>query len=257
LVGFGFNHSEGVLGVFGQLGAAVVGVIPVGVGIDHRQRVNGRIEPPSNVECDGDRSADAVGAVGRHDDRLKHSRRFDRGNDKWVVFEQLAVGRRRKGVFLWSPGERWGMADLDIELVVVPVDGSPESTTAVEYAVAIADRYDAAVHAVYVLGEPRVRGLEDGTVTDAEIAADTESFSDTLDEIAADAGVDVSTSITRGFSTEIKTLHPGSVVLDTAEELGADFVVVPREPVDDIDTDVLAKAAEYVLLYASQPVLSV
>ena len=146
---------------------------------------------------------------------------------------------------------------MDIDLVAAPVDGSPESTTAVEYAVAIADRYDAAVHAVYVLGEPRVRGLNDGTVTDAEIAADTESFSDTLDELAAEAEVAVSLSITRGFSTDIKTLHPGSVVLDTAEKLGADFVVVPREPASDTDTDVLAKAAEYVLLYASQPVLSV
>jgi len=146
---------------------------------------------------------------------------------------------------------------MDIDLVAAPVDGSPESTTAVEYAVAIADRYDAAVHAVYVLGEPRVRGLNDGTITDAEIAADTESFSDTLDELAAEAEVAVSLSITRGFSTDIKTLHPGSVVLDTAEELDADFVVVPREPASDTDTDVLAKAAEYVLLYASQPVLSV
>ena len=146
---------------------------------------------------------------------------------------------------------------MDIDLVAAPVDGSPESTTAVEYAVAIADRYDAAVHAVYVLGEPRVRGLNDGTITDAEIAADTESFSDTLDELAAEAEVAVSLSITRGFSTDIKTLHPGSVVLDTAEGLGADFVVVPREPASDTDTDVLAKAAEYVLLYASQPVLSV
>ena len=147
------------------------------------------------------------------------------------------------------------MAELDIDLVAAPVDGSPESTTAVEYAMAIADRYDAAVHAVYVLGEPRMRGLKDGTVTDAEIAADTESFSDTLGELAAESDVAVSLSITRGFSTDIKTLHPGSVVLDTAEELGADFVVVPREPASD--TDVLAKAAEYVLLYASQPVLSV
>lgn len=147
------------------------------------------------------------------------------------------------------------MAELDIDLVAAPVDGSPESTTAVECAMAIADRYDAAVHAVYVLGEPRMRGLKDGTVTDAEIAADTESFSDTLDELAAESDVAVSLSITRGFSTDIKTLHPGSVVLDTAEELGADFVVVPREPASD--TDVLAKAAEYVLLYASQPVLSV
>jgi hypothetical protein len=58
-----------------------------------------------------------------------------------------------------------------------------------------------------------------------------------------------------GFSTTQLSRHPGSVVLDTTEELGADFVVVPREPVSG--DDVLAKTAEYVLLYASQPVLSV
>jgi hypothetical protein len=34
-------------------------------------------------------------------------------------------------------------------------------------------------------------------------------------------------------------------------------VVVPREPVSGDPDEVLAKAAEYVLLYASQPVLSV
>jgi len=126
-----------------------------------------------------------------------------------------------------------------------------ESTTAVKYAVAIADRYNATVHAVYVLGEPRVRGLADGTVTDAEIATDTKSFTGALDAIAANAGTELSASITHGFSTESKMLHPGSVVLDTAEKLGADFVVVPREPAGDSDTDALEKAAEYVLLYAS------
>jgi len=149
------------------------------------------------------------------------------------------------------------VADLDIALVVVPVDGSPASTTAVEYAVAIADRYNAAVHAAYILDASHVCGLADGTVTDAEIAAETAAFSETLNEIGSDAGVELSTSVTRGFSTEIKTLHPGSVVLDAAEDLEADFVVVPRESANDSETDVLEKAAEYVLLYASQPVLSV
>jgi nucleotide-binding universal stress UspA family protein len=90
-----------------------------------------------------------------------------------------------------------------------------------------------------------------------DVADDTEAFSDRVTEIAADADVEMSTSIAAGFSTEVKTLHPGSVVLDTAEQLAADFIVVPREPATDAESDVLEKAAEYVLLYASQPVLSV
>ena len=149
------------------------------------------------------------------------------------------------------------MAELEVDLVVVPVDGSEESQTAVEYAVAVADRYDAAVHALYVLGEPTVRAIDRGAVEESDVADDTEAFSDVVTEIAAAADVDISTSIAAGFSTEIKTLHPGSVVLDTAEQLEADFIVVPREPTADAQSDVLETAAEYVLLYASQPVLSV
>jgi len=149
------------------------------------------------------------------------------------------------------------MAELEVDLVVVPIDGSEESETAVEYAVTIADTYGAAVHALYVLGEPTVRAINRGAVDEGDVADDTEAFSDRVAEIAADADVEISTSIAAGFSTEIKTLHPGSVVLDTAEQLAADFIVVPREPTADSSSDVLEKAAEYVLLYASQPVLSV
>ncbi len=149
------------------------------------------------------------------------------------------------------------MAELECDLVVVPVDGSEESATAVEYAVAIADRYDATVHAVYVLGETVVRGMESGAIESTDVADDTESFGNLIADIAADYGVPVSTSIAQGFSTTVKTLHPGGVVLDTAEAIGADFIVIPREPATDAEGDVLEKAAEYVLLYASQPVLSV
>jgi nucleotide-binding universal stress UspA family protein len=149
------------------------------------------------------------------------------------------------------------MDALDIDLVLVPVDGSEESTTAVEYAVAIAAEYDATVHTVYVLGEDVVRGIETGVVDEEEVAADTDSFTTTARAIADDSDVELTTSTAYGFSTRVKTRHPGSVVLDTAEDLDADFVVVPREPVSGDPGEVLAKAAEYVLLYATQPILSV
>jgi len=149
------------------------------------------------------------------------------------------------------------MTTLDIDLVLVPVDGSEPSHEAVDYAIGIAREYDAAIHALYVLDEEVVRALETGAIDEADVAADTESFTESVIERAAAAGVDHSNSIAYGFSTEVKTVHPGSVVLDTAEELASDFIVVPREPVTGNPGEVLAKAAEYVLLYASQPVLSV
>jgi len=50
--------------------------------------------------------------------------------------------------------------------------------------------------------------------------------------------------------------HPGSAILDVAEELPADFVVVPREA--DADPEqTMGRAAQCVVEYASQPVLSV
>jgi nucleotide-binding universal stress UspA family protein len=149
------------------------------------------------------------------------------------------------------------MAELEVDLVLVPVDGSEESFAAMECAVGIAAEYDASVHAVYVLGEDVVRAIENGVVDEAAVAGETELFVDQAAELADEADVDQTTSIAYGFSTQVKTRHPGSVVLDTAEELDADFLVVPREPVTGDPGEVLEKAAEYVLLYASQPVLSV
>jgi nucleotide-binding universal stress UspA family protein len=144
-----------------------------------------------------------------------------------------------------------------VDTVLAPVDGSEESATAVEYAVAVADRYDADVHVLFVLGRGVVRGMDSGTVGEEAIADSTQGFLEDVSHIADDAGVSLSTSVDNGFSTTRKTRHPGNVVLDTADAADADFIVLPREPVTGASAEVLEKAAEYVLSYASQPVLSV
>ena len=146
---------------------------------------------------------------------------------------------------------------LDIDRVLAPVDRSETSTDAVASAAAIAAEYDATLYIVHVLNEDVVRASDNGDVDDDRVAADGEAIVETARGIAADNDVPVSTSVAYGFSTSMKLRHPGSTVLDTADEVAADFLVVPREPADAPDAGVLAKAAEYVLLYASQPVLSV
>ncbi|WP_132058942.1 universal stress protein [Halorussus amylolyticus] len=146
---------------------------------------------------------------------------------------------------------------LAVDTVLVPVDGSDESVEAVEYAAAVAEKYDASAHAMYVFGEDIVRGIETGAVAEDDVLSETEAFMETVQAIADEYDVDLSTSNAYGFSTTRKTQHPGSAILDTAEDLDADFIVVPREPLSGEPGEVLEKAAEYVLLYASQPVLSV
>lgn len=146
---------------------------------------------------------------------------------------------------------------LEVDLVLVPVDGSEAAMTAVEYAVPIADRYEADLHLLYVLGETLARGIESGDVEEESVARESRTFLEDVREMAP-AGLEVDSSMAYGFSTLRKTVHPGSVILDCAEDLDSDFLVIPRESTGrGGDGDVLEKAAEYVLLYASQPVLSV
>ncbi|GAB3683066.1 universal stress protein [Salinarchaeum chitinilyticum] len=146
---------------------------------------------------------------------------------------------------------------LSVETVLVPVDGTEEATEAAEYAIAVADRYDADVAAVYVLAEAVTRAIERDAVDHDAVAEETQSYVDGLAETASAAGVQLDATVAYGFSQTRKSQHPGSVILDTADEIGADFLVIPREPQREDERDTLAKAAEYVLLYASQPVLSV
>ena len=145
---------------------------------------------------------------------------------------------------------------LDIDTVLVPIDGSDEADLAVEYAVTIAARYDAAVHAMVVLDEDASRAVEDGTIDAEAAASEAQSISAAAAAVAEREGVAFADSTALGFSTTRKLVHPGSVILDAAEQISADFLVVPRES-DLEEDDVLEKAAEYVITYASQPVLSV
>ncbi len=149
-----------------------------------------------------------------------------------------------------------GRESLAVDTVLAPVDGSDESTSAVEYAVAVADRYDATIHVLFVLSREMVLGMDAKAVEEATIARNVREFLADVRTHADLEDVPITTSTAHGFSSSRLTHHPGSVVLDTAEDIDADFVVLPRAPTEDRAT-VLETVAEYVLGYASQPVLSV
>jgi nucleotide-binding universal stress UspA family protein len=144
-----------------------------------------------------------------------------------------------------------------MDLVLAPLDASERALTAAEYAVAIADRYDADLHALYVLEEEVAHSLDSGAIEVGTVAAETREFMAAVEELVGDSSVTLSHSSAMAFMQTQLTHHPGSVVLDTAEQKDADFLVVPRSEVADDPDAVLGKAAEYVLMYASQPVLSV
>ena len=144
---------------------------------------------------------------------------------------------------------------VDIETVLVPVDGTEKSSQAVEYAVGVADRYGASVHVLYVLETNHRAQYREGEVDPVTVAERQQAF---LEEATAGGSeVPVSASVALGFSASKLTTNPVNVVLNTAETIGADFVVIPRESVHEEPTAMLSKVAQHVLSYANQPVLSV
>lgn len=149
------------------------------------------------------------------------------------------------------------MEPPDVGTVLVAVDGTEAAVDAATFGIAVADRYDAELVGLYVYGRD-VDAVRAGDEDPAELSDTAETFLAEVTQAAEASDIPVRTASVYGFNTHRKLVHPGSVILDAAEELDADFLVIPRESFGDHTTDgVLAKAAEYALLYASQPVLSV
>jgi nucleotide-binding universal stress UspA family protein len=145
---------------------------------------------------------------------------------------------------------------VDIDLVLAPVDTSDEAERSVEYAIAVADRYGANLHLLHVLDQRVARGIETGDIEAESVADEHRAFTAEVRR-KLDGETVLSHSSASGFSDRRLTQTPGSVILDAAEELDADFLVVPREQHLEATDATLGKAALYVLEYASQPVLSV
>ena len=147
---------------------------------------------------------------------------------------------------------------VDIDTVLVPVDETAKAARAVEYGLTVADRYDAAVHVLHVIDDELRQSVQADPAAAAEVAADHQAFlQSATDNVDIAADIEVSASVAVGFSKSNLRTHPVSVVLETAANVGADFIVVPRESLREDHSAMLGKVAQYVLSYANQPVLSV
>ena len=146
-----------------------------------------------------------------------------------------------------------------IDTVLVPVDDTEEAERAVEYAVAIAQRYDAGIHILHIVDDAVARAIQRDEIDADAVAEEHRAFMGAVHELTRDADGDIeaSQSSAAGFSADRLSQHPVNVVLDSAEEIGADLIVVPREGTSDAPGAMLGKVAQHVLSYASQPVLSV
>ncbi|WEL16835.1 MULTISPECIES: universal stress protein [unclassified Halorhabdus] len=148
---------------------------------------------------------------------------------------------------------------VEIDTVLVPVDGTDRSEQAIEHALPIAARYGAELHVLHVIDEAVAAGLEHGNIEADSVANEHRAFMRAVREQVHADGHDIALSQSTAFGYSASSLrrHPVSVILDAAEDIEADFIVIPRQCAIDEPGAMLGKVAEYVLSYASQPVLSV
>jgi nucleotide-binding universal stress UspA family protein len=134
--------------------------------------------------------------------------------------------------------------------ILVPTDGSDASAAAVDHAVDLADRYDARIHALYVVdsGSYGVLGESTPTVVEALHEEGSRAVS-AVAEAAADAGVEADTAVVEG------AVHRS--ILDYAEEADADLIVMGTHGRQGIDRYLLGSVTERIVRSSPLPVLTV
>jgi len=138
---------------------------------------------------------------------------------------------------------------VKLERVVVGVDGSANSRRAVEWAAGLAARVDAEVVAVHALG--LLERLDTGAPVPTEEHRDeiVERFQTAWCAPLDEAGVANRRIVRYG--------PPADVLLELAEEVGADLVVVGSRGVSDRPELLLGSTSARVAQHARQPVVIV
>lgn len=139
------------------------------------------------------------------------------------------------------------------EEILIPTDGSPAATAAVSHGIDLARRFDATVHALYVVDVSALAGPYDAgpVLTDLLSALEKEGEEATGDiaDRAADAGVDVVTSVIEAT--------PYRGIRDYVEEYDIDLVTMGTHGRSGFDRYVLGSVTEKTLRTVEAPVLTV
>ncbi|RZH67880.1 universal stress protein [Natrinema altunense] len=136
------------------------------------------------------------------------------------------------------------------DTILVPTDGSDPANRAVEHALAIADRYDASVHALYCVethryGEP---ALSSTAIVLNQLEEQGQAMLKELSDRADNAGIECTWDVCHG--------RPWEETLRAADELDADLVVIGYQGQSHARTERIGSAAERIVRSADRPVLT-
>jgi len=134
------------------------------------------------------------------------------------------------------------------ETVVIATDGSASGERAVETAVDLAERFDAAVHALYVIDESKVDSLP-GDLRD--------EVSDALSEQGTAALEAVEAAVDGPVTTAAREGRPAREITAYAREVGADVIATGTRGRGGEHSFLLGSVAETVVRTCPVPVLTV
>jgi len=134
------------------------------------------------------------------------------------------------------------------DTVVIATDGSESAARAVDVALDLAERFDAEVHALYVVDEGDVAASPD------ELRDD---LADALEAAADEALGDIRQQASRAVSTTVREGRPGPEITQFADEVDADVVALGTRGRHADHGYLLGSVAEAVVRRCTRPVLTV
>ena len=140
----------------------------------------------------------------------------------------------------------------DCDDVLIPTDGSDLASVAVEHGIAIAERFDARVHAVSIVdvGDLAMR-VEYTPPTEAlERAREQRTeATEAIADRAREADLDVRTAVREGF--------PAEGLIEYADEEGIDLLAMGTHGRTGLNRFLLGSTTERIIRHADAPVLAV
>jgi nucleotide-binding universal stress UspA family protein len=134
------------------------------------------------------------------------------------------------------------------ETIVVATDGSGSARRTVDVALDLAERFDAAVHCLYVVDEGEVASSPERL---------REEMRSALEERGREAVATVRAAADREVRTEIETGRPASVIEEYARSVGADMVAMGTRGRHGENRFLVGSVAERVVRTCPVPVLTV
>lgn len=137
--------------------------------------------------------------------------------------------------------------------IVIATDGSESVQRAVDVGIDLAARFNASVHALYVIDVGEVESSPDEVRTDLRNALDSQG------EVALDSVVDAAEAVDADLdvTAEIREGRPAAMITDAARELDADVVVTGTRGRHGENRFLIGSVAERVVRTCPVPVLTV